>query len=238
MYVSPGPGPRYTPADDKLRAFDALVDPRMRDALRVRAHSLLREDPCGLRALQMVNTDQDRLWIHVVLLGEKQRVSCHVLRALQGTEEPLFGRAEWCLPAARPQSIRVDHNVEHFRHIMTRDGIPGSYLEIPGDGEPPPVLLPHASSELREFLVEFDAMSESERSPTIEDLLRWPEEEVWSVFEEVATTDEGCNYRSLGAVDQAPTSREQAREKFIARLARVRAELAQYLPTLRALQVE
>jgi hypothetical protein len=61
---------------------------------------------------------------------------------------------------------------------------------------------------------------------------------VWSVIEEFATPDEGCNYRSLGAVDQAPTSREQAREKFIARLARVRAELAQYLPTLRALQVE
>ena len=61
---------------------------------------------------------------------------------------------------------------------------------------------------------------------------------MWSVFEEVATPDEGCNYRSLSAVDQAPTSREQAREKFIARLARVRAELAQYLPTLRALQVE
>jgi hypothetical protein len=186
----------------------------------------------------MVNTDQGGLWIHVVLLGDKQRVSCHVLRALQGTEEPLFGRAEWCLPAARPQSIRVDHNVEHFRHIMRRDGIPGSYEEIPGDGEPPPVLLPDASAELREFLHELEAMLESERSPTYENILQWPEEVVWSVFEEVATPDEGRNYRSLGAVDQAPTSREQAREKFIARLARVRAELAQYLPTLRALQVE
>jgi len=229
-------GPRYTPADDKQRAFDALVDPGMRDALRVRAQTLLRENPCGLRALQMVNTDQGGLWIHVVLLGEKQRVSCHVLRALQGTEEPLFGRAEWCLPAARPQSIRVDHNVVHFRHIMRRDGIPGSYEEIPGDGEPPPVPLPHASAELQEFLGQFEAMFES--TPTIEDLLQWPEEEVWSVIEEFATPDEGCNYRSLGAVDQAPTSREQAREMFIARLARVRAELAQYLPTLRALQVE
>ena len=58
MYVSPGPGPRYTTADDKQRAFDALVDPGMRDALRVRAQTLLRENPCGLRALQMVNTDQ------------------------------------------------------------------------------------------------------------------------------------------------------------------------------------
>ena len=236
MYVSPGPGPRYTTADDKQRAFDALVDPGMRDALRVRAHSLLREDPCGLRALQMVNTDQGGLWIHVVLLGEKQRVSCHVLRALQGTEEPLFGRAEWCLPAARPQSIRVDHNVEHFRHIMRRDGIPGSYEEIPGDGESPPVPLPHASAELQEFLGQFEAMFES--TPTIEDLLQWPEEEVWSVIEEFATPDEGCNYRSLGAVDQAPTSREQAREEFAARLARVRAELAQYRETLRALDEE
>jgi hypothetical protein len=231
-------GPRHTLDDDKQRAFDALVDPGMRDALRQRARKLLDANPCFLRALQMVHTDQDRLWIHVVLLGEKQRVSCHVLRALQGTEEPLFGRAEWCLPAARPQSIRVDHNVEHFRHIMRRDGMPGSYEERPGDGAPPPVLLPDASAELREFLDEFEAMSESERSPTIEDILQWPEEEVWSVIEEFATPDEGCNYRSLGAVDQAPTSREQAREMFIARLARVRAELAQYLPTLRALQVE
>ena len=122
--------------------------------------------------------------------------------------------------------------------IRDRDGIPGSYEEIPGDGEPPPVLLPDASAELQEFLVELEAMLESERSPTYENILQWPEEEVWSVFEEVATPDEGRNYRSLGAVDQAPTSREQAREKFIARLARVRAELAQYLPTLRALQVE
>ena len=126
-----GPGPRYTPADDKQRAFDALVDPKMRDALRVRAHILLRENPCGLRALQMVNTVQG-LWIHVVLLGYKQRSSCHILRALQGTEEPLFGKEVWCLPAARPQEKSISHNVELFRHVMKQNGIHGSYEEIPG----------------------------------------------------------------------------------------------------------
>ena len=236
MYVISGPGPRYTPADDKQRAFDALVDPKMRDALRVRAHTLLRGNPCGLRALQMVNTVQG-LWIHVVLLGEKQRASCHILRALQGTEEPLFDRAEWCLPAARPQSIRINHNVEHFRHLMKQNGIHGSYEEIPGDRESPPVPLPQASAELQEFLDEFEAMFESERAPTYENLVLWPEEVVWSVMEEFATPDEG-SYRSLSEVGQAPTSREQAREKFIARLARVRDDLAKYLPRLRALQDE
>ena len=171
----------------------------------------------------------------MVLLGEKQRASCHVLRALQGREAPLFGREEWRLPAARPQSIRVDHNVEHFRHIMRRDGRPGSYEEIPGDGEPPPVLLPHASSELQKLLVEFEAMSESQRSPTYENLAQWPVEEVWSAMQEFATACDG-SLRSLSVVDQEPRSREHAREEFAARLARVRAELAQHLPRLRALQ--
>ena len=119
----------------------------MRDALRQRARKLLDANPCFLRALQMVNTDQGGLWIHVVLLGEKQRVSCHVLRALQGAEEPLFGREEWCLPnKSLLRNNGIEHNVECFRHVMSQAG-PDNYEEIPDPLEPRPMILPNGSAE-------------------------------------------------------------------------------------------
>jgi hypothetical protein len=234
MNVIPGPGPRYTPADDKQRAFDAWVDPGMRDALRQRARKLLDANPCFLRALQMVNTDQGGLWIHVVLLGEKQRVSCHVLRALQGAEEPLFGREEWCLPnKSLLRNNGIEHNVECFRHVMSQAG-PDNYEEIPGCLEPRPKILRNGSAEANQMMMTF-----TESGMSTDDLFDLDFDQIWSIWESLLTPDdEGCNYRSLGAVDQAPTSREQAREMFIARLARVRAELAQYREALRALDEE
>ena len=78
----------------------------------------------------------------------------------------------------------------------------------------------------------------TESDMSTDDLFDLDFDQIWSIWESLLTPDDEGSYRSLSAVDQAPTSREQAREKFIAHLARVRAELAQYLPTLRALQVE
>ena len=152
MNVIPGPGPRYTPADDKQRAFDAWVDPGMRDALRQRARKLLAANPCFLRALQMVEIStvdperktEIRLWIHVVLQPDKQRVSYHVLKALQGSD---FGREEWFLPnKSLLKNHGFEHNVECFRHVMSQAG-PDNYEEIPDPLEPRPKILPNGSAE-------------------------------------------------------------------------------------------
>ena len=81
-------------------------------------------------------------------------------------------------------------------------------------------------------------MTLTESDMSIDDLFELDIDQIWSIWESQKTPDDEGSYRSLSAVDQAPTSREQAREKFIARLARVRAELAQYRETLRALDEE
>jgi hypothetical protein len=139
-------------ADDKQRAFDAWVDPGMRDALRQRARKLLDANPCFLRALQMVEIStvdperktEIRLWIHVVLQPDKQRVSYHVLKALQGSD---FGREEWCLPnKSLLRNNGIEHNVECFRHVMSQAG-PDNYEEIPDPLEPRPMILPNGSAE-------------------------------------------------------------------------------------------
>jgi hypothetical protein len=92
-----------------------------------------------------------RLWIHVVLNGQKQRVGCAVLRALQGSE---MQRDEWCLPnnAGRLVNHGINHNVESFRRDMQNAG--QNYDEILGQ------LLPEAGEET---------------NSTIEDLLQWLE---------------------------------------------------------------
>ena len=239
-HIAAGPGPRYTPADDKQRAFDALVDHGMRDALRQRARTLLSANPCFLRALQMVEIStvdpelqvHQRLWIHVVLQGYKQRVSHRVLNVLQGSD---FGRGEWCLPnKSLLMNDGIEHNVECFRHVMSQAGL--DYEEIPSR-ELRPVLLPHASVEANQMIM---TLTESELSTKTDDLLEWDIDQLWRVVQSLlddATPDEG-SYRSLSVVNQAPTSRERAREEFAARLARVRTELANHLPTLHALDEE
>ena len=139
-------------ADDKQRAFEAWVDPGMRDALRQRARKLLDANPCFLRALQMVEIStvdperktEIRLWIHVVLQPDKQRVSYRVLKALQGSD---FGREEWCLPnKSLLRNNGIEHNVECFRHVMSQAG-PDNYEEIPDPLEPRPMILPNGSAE-------------------------------------------------------------------------------------------
>ena len=83
-------------------------------------------------------------------------------------------------------------------------------------------------------------LTESELSTKTDDLLEWDIDQLWSVVQSLlddATPDEG-SYRSLSVVNQAPTSRERAREEFAVRLARVRTELANHLPTLHALDEE
>ena len=238
MNVIPGPGPRYMPADDKQRAFDAWVDPGMRDALRQRARKLLDANPCFLRALQMVEIStvdperktEIRLWIHVVLQPDKQRVSYHVLKALQGSD---FGREEWCLPnKSLLRNNGIEHNVECFRHVMSQAG-PDDYEEIPGCLEPRPKILRNGSAEANQMMMTF-----TESDMSTDDLLELDFDQIWSIWERLLTPDDEGSYRSLSAVDQAPTSRGQAREEFAARLARVRAELAQYRETLRALDEE
>jgi hypothetical protein len=78
----------------------------------------------------------------------------------------------------------------------------------------------------------------TESGMSTDDLFDLDIDQIWSIWESLLTPDDEGSYRSLGAVYQAPTSREQAREMFIARLARVRAELAQYREKLRALDEE
>ena len=78
----------------------------------------------------------------------------------------------------------------------------------------------------------------TESDMSTDDLFDLDFDQIWSIWESLLTPDDEGSYRSLSAVDQAPTSREQAREEFAARLARVRAELAQYRETLRALDEE
>jgi hypothetical protein len=51
-------GTPYKSADDKQRAYDAIVNSEMRNALLARARTLVNADPCGLRALQVVDTDE------------------------------------------------------------------------------------------------------------------------------------------------------------------------------------
>ena len=84
-------------------------------------------------------------------------------------------------------------------------------------------------------------MTFTESDMSTDDLFDLDIDQIWSIWERqerLLTPDDEGSYRSLSAVDQAPTSREQAREKFIARLAHVRAELAQYREKLRALDEE
>ena len=234
-------GAPYKSADDKQRAYDAIVNSEMRNALLARARILLNDDPCGLRALQVVDTDEG-LWIHVVLRGYKQRVSCAVLRALQGSEESLFGSEKWCLPRkSLLDNDGTDHNVERFRDEMKRAGRADTYAEISGDGKPSSMLLPSASADANQVI---EAFAESERSTAAEgplqisyvELLRIlqesSEEELLRFLQESiperATPDEpGGPYRSLG--DTSMASR-------LARVRAVRAELAQHLPRLHALE--
>ena len=234
-------GTPYKSADDKQRAYDAIVNSEMRNALLARARTLVNADPCGLRALQVVDTDEG-LWIHVVLRGYKQRVSCAVLRALQGSEEPLFGREKWCLPRkSLLDNDGTDHNVERVRDEMKRAGRADTYAEISGDGKPRSMLLPSASDDANEVI---KAFAESERSTAADGPLQISYEELLRILQELseeellrflqeslpecATPDEsGGPYRSLG--DTSMASR-------LARVRAVRAELAQHLPRLRALE--
>jgi hypothetical protein len=63
------------------------------------------------------------------------------------TEEPLFGREEWCLPnKSLLKNNGIEHNVECFRHVMSQAG-PDDYEEIPGCLEPRPKILRNGSAE-------------------------------------------------------------------------------------------
>ena len=230
-----GPGRQCTRDDDKQRAYDAWVECGMRGALRARAEDLCRATPCGLRALQMVEIGQ-RLWIHVVLNGQKQRVGCAVLRALQGSE---MQRDEWCLPnnAGRLVNHGINHNVESFRRDMQNAG--QNYDEILGQ------LLPEAGEETNSTIEDLlQWLEDMHRPATYNDVLRMLEEDPEELLRALQTVqrrmplgeaeehDEAAgHFRSLGY-----TSRGQVgQDELATRLARVRAELAQHLPRLRAL---
>ena len=235
-----GPGRQYTRDDDKQRAYDAWVGCGMRGALRARAEDLCRATPCGLRALQMVEISQ-KLWIHVVLDGEKQRVSCAVLRALQGSE---LQRDEWCLPknAGRLANHEINHSVESFRRDMQNAG--QNYDEILGQ------LLPGAGEETNSTIEDLlQWLEEINRPASYNDVLRTLEEDPEEMLcalqtiqrrkplGEAEERDEAAgfnpgHFRSLG---HTPRDHQVGRVELAARLARVRAELAQHLPGLRAL---
>ena len=126
---------------------------------------------------------------------------------------------------------------------MKRAGRADTYAEISGDGKPSSMLLPSASADANQVI---EAFAESERSTAAEgplqisyvELLRIlqesSEEELLRFLQESiperATPDEPGGpypYRNLG--DTSMASR-------LARVRAVRAELAQHLPRLHALE--
>ena len=170
----PGPGELgpITAETQKQRAYDAIV-PRAealtaRDCLRERAIMLLSENPCKLRSLQMVDIAEG-LWVHVVLLGGKQRLwePASTVRALGSSDVP---RARWRVPdKSRLPSIRVEHNVEVFRRDMKASG--SDYEELPAEAAPPPNYSSSLSMEANQLVSEWEEGS-------LEELISLPFDEV------------------------------------------------------------
>ena len=169
---------KVTATTQKQRAYDALVDLNVRPRLIERARNLLEADPCQLRALQMVETDEG-LWVHVVFNGGKQLSGCAILNRLGdfGADVP---RDKWLVPDKGRLGNRwgVDHNVATFRQDMKAFG--RNYEEVPSENEQPQHLLKALSSEANQMINDFmDAdHSTGAQELTVDDLMSWQMDEV------------------------------------------------------------
>ena len=185
MLRGPGDTAPVSNATQKQRAYDCLVPDRsgqLRRHLHDQSTLLLQANPCQLRALQMVDFD-GKLWVHVVLNGSKQYSSCSVITTLCGDQ---LLRDVWRVPdkSRLGNNNGVDHNVEVFRSAMKLSGL--HYEELPGEGEPAPLFLPGLSSETNQMIHQITEADAGTLSAAVDDLMRWPEEEVFNILQQFA----------------------------------------------------